>query len=471
MHMDSLAHKILFGTFTDVKRAVQMGADIEEIDDYGFSPLIEAVIANKPDIASLLLGYGADVNGRDATGRTALHWAIDNHHIALCRLLLANNADSNACTAAGQPILVYPLLRQQHALKKLLYQHGAKLVFAQDFIQAKLLGHRYELNGQVDIVNTEGRFIEIDYEGFFLEFTLDVIMHSLQRYHNHFAARHLRDYFKMLQKVINAFSTARALLSYQCYTINIAEFAHQIDALLNQELLLLPLAYEGHAIALVKYKHWLVRCDRGENSLREGSVVIYKIKNHQSWNNAFCKQLIFSRLTRDFIIHGIREVLDLTPVALLPLDAQVIGNCSWANIEASVPAILFLLRANTQLQKNQQQTPQDYVLEFYQAWRSWDKSRALEECIHDFSYANKARQASKATILAAILFQKCAQVPFQYKEAEKILKILLLPDFKYLLQSYFCVYCKQNRTLQGKAFMALLDVCGIGESQLQFQPH
>ena len=459
--MPSFANEILFGTLEGVEQAIQMGADIEETDEYGFSPLIEAAIANKVDVAAVLLEYGAEINKTDATGRSALHWAVDNHNIDLCQLLLANKADPNAYTTAGQPILVYPLLRQQQALKKLLYQHGAKLNFAQDFIQAKLLGHRYELSGHVDIVNVDGRFIEIDYEGFFLEFTVDVIIHSLQRYKNNFSARHLRAFFENLQKIIQAFSIAQALLKYQRYTIDIKQHQHSIDALLDQELLLLPVAYEGHAIALIKYKDWLIRCDRGENSRREGSVVIYQLQNRHAWSMDFCKQLIFNRQSREFLTKTIHRVLDLKPIASLPIGAQIIGNCSWANIEASIPAMLFILQLDAAQKSDTVQMHQSYALDFYQAWHQWDKDRALEECIQGFYSGSKARQVSKATLLAAILFQGATQYYHDLSFAEKILKILNLPDHRYLLKGYVEVYWKLSNTPSGKSFLALLDACGV----------
>lgn len=464
----TFAHEILFGTLNGVERYIQAGADIEETDAYGFSPLIEATIANKLEVVELLLEYGSDINNADTTGRTALHWAVDNHNLALCELLLANKADANAYTSAGQPVLVYPLLRQQNELKKLLYRYGAKLSFAQDFIQAKLLGHRYELIGQVDIVNGIGNFIEINYEGFFLEFTLDVILNSLCRYQNNFSSRHLRPYFDNLQKLIAAFSNAQALLKYQRYTINIQDHTHSIDALLDQELLLLPIAYEGHAIALIKYKNWLVRCDRGENSYREGSMVIYECQHPYAWNNEFCKQLIYTRLSREFLTQGIHRHLGLVTVATLPIQGQVIGNCSWANIEASIAGILFLLsgvgtkgQLVSGFEKYQQQ-----ALGFFQDWQTWDKDRALEECIQGFYYSNKVRGATKATILAAILFQKSTLNLSNLKQAEAILKILTLDDYNYLLKSYLNVYWQLNKTVQGKNLIGLLDACGISREFL-----
>jgi Ankyrin repeats (3 copies) len=464
----TFAHEILFGTLTEVEQYILAGADIEETDEYGFSPLIEATIANKIDVVALLLEYGAAINNADTTGRTALHWAVDNHNLALCELLLANKADANAYTTAGQAVLVYPLLRQQIELKKLLYRYGAKLSFAQDFIQAKLLGHRYELVGQVDIINAAGRFIEINYEGFFLEFTLDVILNSLRRYQNNFSSRHLRPYFDNLEKLIAAFSNAQILLKYQRYTINIKEHTHSIDALLEQELLLLPIAYEGHAIALIKYKNFLIRCDRGENSHREGSIVIYECQHPYAWDYEFCKQLIYTRLSREFLTHGIHRCLGLVAIANLPIQGQIIGNCSWANIEASIPAMLFLLQGvNTEGQLSSHFGKyQQHALGFFQDWQTWDKDRALEECIQEFYYSNKARGATKATILAAILFQKASHHFNNLKQAESILKILTLADYNYLLKSYLKVYWQLNKTAQGKSFVSLLDACGVSQEIL-----
>lgn len=464
----TFAREILFGTLQGVEQLIQAGADIEETDEYGFSPLIEAVIANKTDVVALLLEYGAAINNTDTTGRTALHWAVDNHNIDLCQLLLANKADPNAYTTAGQAVLVYPLLRQQVELKKLLYRYGAKLSFAQDFIQAKLLGHRYELIGQVDIVNAEARFIEINYEGFFLEFTLDVILNSLRRYQHHFSSRHLRPCFKNLEKLISAFSNAQALLHYQRYTINIDDHPHSIEALLDQELLLLPVAYEGHAIALVKYKNLLVRCDRGENSHREGSIVIYECQYPYAWDYAFCKQLIYSRQSREFLTKGIQRHLGLVSIANLPIQGQIMGNCAWANIEASIFAMLFLLsavNAEGQLvfphEKSQQQ-----ALSFFQDWQTWDKDRALEACIQGFYYSSKARQATKATLLAAILFQRSRHNFNDLKQAEAILTILTLAEYNYLLKSYLKVYWQLNKTSQGQDLISLLDACGVNRECL-----
>ena len=110
-------------------------------------------------------------------------------------LLLNNGADPNAYTRNGFLYWFIQYYVARMRLKQLLYQHGAKLDFALDFINGKLIGHRFELQGDVDIVNAQGEFIELDYEGFILEFTVAVVKDSLRRFISSYSTRHLRNIF------------------------------------------------------------------------------------------------------------------------------------------------------------------------------------------------------------------------------------------------------------------------------------
>lgn len=452
----SLTQEILFGNLTSVQRKVQLGAKVNDLDDYGFTPLIEAVIAQKVDVAEFLLDQGADINFPDTTGRRAIHWAVDNANEKLCQLLLKRGADANSFTTAGEPVIVNPLLRQQQTLKELLMNHGAKLEFAQDFLNAKLLGHRFELRGQVDIVNANNEFIEIDFEGFFLEFTLGVVRDSLDRYEHNYAAKHLREKFNYLNQVIRAFELASALIRYQPYTINKAHYQQRIQQLITQDPLIIPIAYAGHAITWVKCGHYLAHCDRRKNPQLAGTVMLYEVGRINRLTPELLKDLFFKKQTQDFVEIELQELLDLRLMMTLPLPIQISGNCSWANIEAAVPALLTLL-----LQKgmpdNELQDSAEIALTIFQQWREWDKDRAIDECVQSFVHANKPRQASKAAVLAAILFQKC-RYPRErdLAVAEKIMPILMLPEFEYLLRNYFQIYYRRGGTQSGKNLRHLL---------------
>lgn len=460
----TLTNEILFGSKDGLEHLLKAGFDVNEIDVYGFTPLIEAAIANSVEMSELLIQHGADVNKADVTGRTPLHWAVDNQNLMLAKLLLENKANPNSYTEGGQSILVYPLLRNQQNFKKLLYQYKANLNFAQDFITGKLIGHRFHLLGQVDIVNAKGHFVELDFEGFFLEFTMGIIQHSLERYRNNFAARKLRHYFKYLGNIIDQFANAAALMKFQRYTIDIREYADQIDELLNHELLLIPVAYEGHAVTFIQYGEFLARVDRGENSLIEGTVVIYRINRAHAFTKDFIKQLMYKPQSKEFITDGIKQVLGLVPILHLPLTAQIIGNCSWANVEGAIPTMLFLLFLNEKRHATKKDIAKfkKFALDFYEQWITWDQDRALEDCIQGFDEATPARKATKATMLGAILFQHCNYLnPKDVTRAEKMLPILTVPEYQYILKSYLEIYWNRKRTRAGLNLLQVLDFCGV----------
>lgn len=457
----SLADEIIYGTKENVERALQAGAEVNEMDEYGFTPLIEAAICNKIDVAELLLARDAIIDSPDLTGRTALHWAVDNHNLTLSQLFLEHKANPNAYTKSCQPVLVFPILRGQEELKDLLYRYGAKLNFAQDFINTKLVGHRFELEGQVHIIDCDGQFILIDFEGFFLEFTLSIIQNSLKRFINNYAAKALHPYTKKINKMLQCLSVASELIKYDHFSVEYKQHDDRINHLLDHELILIPVAYEGHAITCMKCGDLWVKCDRGYNSRNEGSVVIYRVMRPQLLTKNFIKDLIYKNHSRQYVNEGINDYLGLVKLTELPLPPQVIGNCSWANVEASVPTLLFLLL----LQECNRYDPQEiiriqgFVMNFFEQWREWDKDRALEECIQSFYNASSPRQASKIALLAAVLAQKCRyNVPRELRRAEKILGLLLIPQYQFILESYLKVYVENNKTEVGENLMHLLDL-------------
>lgn len=460
----SIADDIIYGKTSDLTPWIESDIDLDGIDEYGFTPLVETIIVNKPDMTRLLLQRRVDVNVPDTTGRSALHWAVDNHNIPLCELLLKYKADPNAYTFAAEPVLVNPLLRRQKALKELLLRHGADLNFALDFINTKLLGHRFELKGKIDIISPKGRFIELDFEGFFLEFTLELIQHSLNRFVNNYAARRLRAYFPYVAKIIHSLAMAAELVKYQKYTVDIKQHMDKIERLLDTSPLIIPMGYAGHAITFIYYGSLLAKCDRGEMAHQHGSVVVYEIGNRHRFNKEFIRNMLYKKQRREFVEKEIYDLLNLKPVTQLPLSSQIVGNCSWANVEAVIPTTLFLQLYLLKRPKNMDEliAVKNHALGFFSQWREWDKDNALNECTKSFATANRARKASKAAILGAVLFQTCDfRDPKHLARAEKILPYLMLRDYDYILRSYIDVYYREKPTPAGTNLMHLLDMAGF----------
>ncbi|WP_133126801.1 Dot/Icm T4SS effector AnkH/LegA3 [Legionella nagasakiensis] len=453
----TIANDIISCRMPDFDHYLRAGESLDDIDEYGFTPLIETAITRQSAIAEQLLARGVDINKPDVTGRTALHWAVDNNDLKLSRLLLQNGANPNVYTHSGLSVLVYPVLRGQSQLKHLLYQFGAKLDFALDFIYGKLLGHRFELQGDVDIVNAQEEFIELDYEGFILEFTVAVVKDALRRFTSSYSTRHLRHHFPYLYAIMDAFSVADELLKFQHHVSLAEEDLSRLRELLKSPMLILPAASRGHAMCFVRYQQWWAKIDRGENSLKEGSVNIYRITRPEVLTVNFLQEFLYKKQSRRYFHQVINQQLGLMPIAKIPMSSQVSGNCSWANVQAVIPAA-YALQQLTSIE----QFSYEEALETYQTWVEWDKDRALDECIQRFYLAGPIRKASFASMLAAVLFQSCDYSNLHDVErAEKILAILTLPDYYYILQSYLDIYCIKRLTRKGNNLLKLLDDCGV----------
>jgi ankyrin repeat protein len=84
-----------------LKLLLDSGADPKAIqpDEYRFTPLHEAALLGKTEMAEILLKRGADVRATDKEGNTPLHWA--GRHVDTAKFLLDAGADPQARSKEG----------------------------------------------------------------------------------------------------------------------------------------------------------------------------------------------------------------------------------------------------------------------------------------------------------------------------------------------------------------------------------
>jgi len=461
----SLADTIIYDDAAAVAKALDDGADIFETDEYGFNPLVEAAICQKNDIAKLLIARGAKIDMPDLTGRTALHWAVDNRNLELSRLLLRQGANPNSYNLAAQPVLVYPLLRGHQDLKRLLYEHGANLEFAQDYINSKLLGHRFSLPGQTHIYSPENKFILVDFEGFVFEFTASLIQDSLNRFINNYAAKRLSHYTKKVNRIIHCLQSSATLIKYQQYSTKLEDHMDEINQLLDEDMVLIPVVYTGHAVTLIKFQDILIKCDRGAYGRENKTVTVYKMPDPKRFAKAVMRKILYKKNEEEYIHYSLNKILDLKEIYSLPLPPQVTGNCSWANVEATIPAMMFLLLFEESAdfsRKNLDKLSRE-AMEFFQKWLLWDQDRAIDECIQSFQQAEgenkEARQATKAQVLAAITAYHCSyKNTHDIERVEKMMKALNVKEFHYMLDAYVDEFAKMPKDPVAQNLKHLLDI-------------
>ena len=88
------------GDYAEVKRLIEVGADVNAQDDYGNTALMVALEMGYIEIAKLLIDAGAYVNAQDYYGDTALMLASGGGHPEIVKLLIEAGADVNAVTIA-----------------------------------------------------------------------------------------------------------------------------------------------------------------------------------------------------------------------------------------------------------------------------------------------------------------------------------------------------------------------------------
>lgn len=453
----SLADEIIAENAFNVRQYLQAGIELNTFDEYGFTYLVEACVADNIEIAQQLIQAGADVNLQDSTGNTPLHWACENNNLALCKLLLEHGANPNAYNFAAQPVLTMPLLRHQQPLKKLLLDANADVNFARDYINTKLLGHMYELIGTANLIAPDNNFVEVDFEGFFLEFSIGVIADSVKQYGRSFGARKFQQYKEIVNVIVATLERSAQLIKFLQYRTDLKQHTATINNLIHQEPLIIPVGYEGHAVTFVKLANILAHCDRREDTRQMDRVMFYNVHNMGAFTQDFIRDFIYAKKSDEFVNVGLKRLLNLQPITELHVEAQISGNCSWANVEATIPVLFFLLALSSAANQDMEQYKK-LAMNYFRQWREWNKDKALKFCIESFNEKDSIRNLCKAEVLAAILFQRCARLQNRadQERVEAILAVLLQPEYRQVLDNYVRVYCYESLGQEGRDFLQLI---------------
>jgi ankyrin repeat protein len=75
----------------DLRAAIAKGADLNEKNKFGATPLHSAIANKSLEVIPLLLEHGADVTTQDSDGKTALHYAIEHNLPDVAREVLKRN--------------------------------------------------------------------------------------------------------------------------------------------------------------------------------------------------------------------------------------------------------------------------------------------------------------------------------------------------------------------------------------------
>jgi len=104
---------------------ISQGADVEEANRAGTTPIIRAAELGLADVVKALIEKNADVNAKSNPGYTALMLAADNGHDEVVKILLKAGADVTARSDAGMTALGYAKAARKHTVAQILRDAGA----------------------------------------------------------------------------------------------------------------------------------------------------------------------------------------------------------------------------------------------------------------------------------------------------------------------------------------------------------
>ncbi|MDO8538800.1 MAG: ankyrin repeat domain-containing protein [Opitutaceae bacterium] len=98
---------------------------IKKAPEAAMSPLHNAILRNRNEIAALLIEKGADVNEPDRSQRTPLHLAVERGNVALVETLLVQKAKPNERDRMGWTPLHHAAAKDKVAIARALLKGGA----------------------------------------------------------------------------------------------------------------------------------------------------------------------------------------------------------------------------------------------------------------------------------------------------------------------------------------------------------
>ena len=99
-------------------------AQLDRANVEGATPLIQAALANRGEVARRLIIAGAQVDAADKQGETALSAAAFNANVELASLLLARKARPDTVDATGKGVILYAAARGSAPIVEMLLDAG-----------------------------------------------------------------------------------------------------------------------------------------------------------------------------------------------------------------------------------------------------------------------------------------------------------------------------------------------------------
>lgn len=115
----------LHGNVKEIKEAIQLGADLNSVNENGESPLNMVSKLSYEFLVTYFIELGAKVNTANNNKITPLHWGVEYNNIDMVKLLLKKGADIDARDGINETPLHWAAWTGNYQSAKWLLKFGA----------------------------------------------------------------------------------------------------------------------------------------------------------------------------------------------------------------------------------------------------------------------------------------------------------------------------------------------------------
>ena len=123
----SLLKAIKEQDFASVKKLLEKGKNVDEVDSLGNNGVFYALASSHYAILNLLLSYNINSNFANYAGKLPLFYAVDMGHLPIIMALLDGGANINANDLNGLTVAMIAVYRKRIELLRILRTKGADL--------------------------------------------------------------------------------------------------------------------------------------------------------------------------------------------------------------------------------------------------------------------------------------------------------------------------------------------------------
>lgn len=376
----------LKGDLAQIQQLLDAGYHINATNEFGHSPLDLAIHYRQTEAACLLLRKGDLVN----SGVRPLSLAVSLKDEAIA------NAVIHHPQFDGDLVAFRAFNLKQIDVLNFLVSHQVNMPMTKTLLTAKMLAHRFSVEGEVNIF-PEGKSLSISLEGHFNQMTAVESYLSFQAYVDYLKKQpQLPIYFEAYTHTLEALQfAATSGTNAKAYLDKFYENLLSDHAV----PLFVPTGWSGHAVGIVIIDNILYKCNRGQGSDSVHGIVAYKIGNLQAFDATLFDKLLMGEGSSYFLQSEIDTLLDLTEIERFEASPQTVGNCAWFSTIESIHAIL--IAEFTKLATDHQQGEM-LAHQIYSDWQNFDLNYSLshlQETPH-----TPEQQTMLSDVLCKILF-------------------------------------------------------------------